>query len=395
MPILRRSSSVWDYVLFNESAQQGESSLGKTNKTDIFVISGNDKHLHDVCQALMSFYVVHPFHDGGKLSEALEAFHPTAIVIDEELGALGGIRFLQVLRQTPSWNLIPVVFTAKKGHMEQIQMSSSLSLVRTLVKPYRFSALLKAISDQVNAHVEAQWHLMEPTQKAALENTLSSFNSVADLIADGKPLPYQDIQSSCEPLVTAVQSGNFKDLLQGVRGHDNYSYVHSLRVATFLSLFGNHLGVKGDDMSILATGGVLHDVGKMMIPHQVLNKPGRLDDDELVVMRSHVTETIDFLENTPGLPRGVTIIAGQHHEKIDGTGYPYGLKGKELNELARMAAIIDVFSALTDRRCYKDPMSPVKAMEIMEGMGSGHLDQHFLLAFKELLLDATSESNIH
>lgn len=382
-------------MLFNEAALQGESSLGKTNKTDIFVISGNDKHLHDVSQALMSFYVVHPFNDAGKLSEALELFHPTAIVIDEELGASGGLKFLQNFRKIPRWNLIPVVFTAKKGHMEQIQVSSSSSLVRTLVKPYRFSALLKAISDQVNAHVEAQWHLMEPTQKAALENTLSSFNSVADLIADGKPLPYQDIQSSCEPLVTAVQSGNFKDLLQGVRGHDNYSYVHSLRVATFLSLFGNHLGVKGDDMSILATGGVLHDVGKMMIPHQVLNKPGRLDDDELVVMRSHVTETIDFLDNTPGLPRGVTIIAGQHHEKIDGTGYPYGLKGKELNELARMAAIIDVFSALTDRRCYKDPMSPVKAMEIMEDMGSGHLDQHFLLAFKELLLDATSESNIH
>lgn len=372
-----------------------DQEVKTANKTDIFVISGHAKHLHDISKALMSFYIVHAFNDVGHLSEALSAFHPTAIIVDEDVPPVGGLTIVQQLRRTPSLSLIPVVFTAKKTSLEEIAMSQAMALVRTLVKPYRFSALLKAISDQVNAHVEAQWEMMETTQKAALENTLSSFNSVADLIAEGKELPYNEIQQSCEPLVTAVQSGNFKDLLQGVKGHDNYSYVHSLRVATFLSLFGDHLGIKGNDMSILATGGVLHDVGKMMIPHQVLNKPGRLDDDELVVMRSHVTETIDFLNNTPGLPRGVTIIAGQHHEKLDGTGYPYGLKGKELNELARMAAIIDVFSALTDRRCYKDPMSPVKAMDIMEDMGPGHLDQHFLLAFKELLLDATSETDMH
>lgn len=365
------------------------------NKTDVFVLSGNDKHLRDVCKALISFYVVHAFITPAEVTEALSAFHPTAIIIDEDFPARGGLAFLQSLRRSPSLSLIPVVFIAKNGVREQVQAAKSMNCVRTLVKPYRFSALLAAISDQVNAHVEATWEMMEPVQKTALENTLSSFNSIADLIAEGEPLPYSEIQNSCEPLVTAVQSGNFKELLQGVKGHDNYSYVHSLRVATFLSLFGDHLGIKGSDMSTLATGGVLHDVGKMMIPHQVLNKPGRLDDDELVVMRSHVTQTIDFLDHTKGLPRGVVIIASQHHEKLDGTGYPHGLKGKELNELARMACIIDIFSALTDRRVYKEAMSPVKAMEIMDGMGSNHLDMHFLHAFKEMLLDATSESAMH
>jgi HD-GYP domain-containing protein (c-di-GMP phosphodiesterase class II) len=374
---------------------QNASSLPITNKTDIFVLSGNDKHLHDVSQALISFYIVHPFNNPAEVLEALSAFHPTAIIIDDVFGSKGGLAFLQAMRRAPSLSLIPVIFTAKAGASDEIQTAKVMSSVRTLIKPYRFSALLSAISDQVNAHVEATWELLKPVQKEALVNTLSSFNSIADLIAEGEPLPYNDIQSSCEPLVTAVQSGDYKQLLQGVKGHDNYSYVHSLRVATFLSLFGNHLGIKGNDMSILATGGVLHDVGKMMIPHQVLNKPGRLEPDELVVMRSHVTETIDFLENTPGLPRGVTIIASQHHEKLDGTGYPYGLKGKELNELARMACIIDIFSALTDRRVYKEAMTPVEAMAIMDNMGSNHLDMHFLHAFKEMLLDATSESDMH
>jgi HD-GYP domain-containing protein (c-di-GMP phosphodiesterase class II) len=376
-------------------SQSKGAAIAQSNKSDIFVISGNSKHLHDVCEALKSFYIVHPFHDIHAVQEALRTFHPTAIIVDEYVQPGGGLRFIQSLRTTRSLSLIPIVFTARKGALEQIKASKSMAVVRTLVKPYLFSAMLKAISDQVNAHVESQWETLQPVQQAALENTLSSFNSVADLIAEGKPLPYNDIQDSCDPLVNAIQSGSYKELLAGVKGHDNYSYVHSLRVATFLTLFGDFLGIKGDDIKILATGGVLHDVGKMMIPHQVLNKPGKLNEDELVVMRSHVTQTISFLEHTRGIPRGVAIIAGQHHEKIDGTGYPYGLKGRELNELARMACIIDVFSALTDRRCYKDPMTPVEAMKIMEGMGDGHLDRHFLNSFKELLLDAASEGELH
>lgn len=378
------------------NAKLAEPIVEISDRSNIFVLSGHERHLTEVCTALQSFYVVNAFDHPEMALEALNAFHPTAIVLDEQFATTGGLRFLQDLRANALTRLIPVVFTSKRGDHQQREAARRLPLVQVLEKPYRYSALIKSISDQVNAHVEAQWQFMPDSQRLALETTLSSFNSIADLIADGEALPYSDMQKSCESLVSAVQEGSYKELLKGVRGHDNYTYVHSLRVATFLSLFGDHLGVKGNDMNILATGGVLHDVGKMVIPHQVLNKPGRLNDDELVVMRSHVTESISFLENTHGIPRGVAIIAAQHHEKVDGSGYPYGLKGGELNELARMAAIIDVFSALTDRRSYKEPMSPVDAIDIMENkMGPGHLDQHFLTSFKELLLDATSESEMY
>jgi HD-GYP domain-containing protein (c-di-GMP phosphodiesterase class II) len=85
------------------------------------------------------------------------------------------------------------------------------------------------------------------------------------------------------------------------------------------------------------------------------------------------------------------IIAGQHHEKIDGTGYPLGLAGSDLNQLARMATIIDIFSALTDRRVYKPPMEAEKALSIMNKM-EGHVDMGFLAVFKEMLLDSVRES---
>ena len=178
--------------------------------------------------------------------------------------------------------------------------------------------------------------------------------------------------------------------MDNVKGHDNYSYVHSLRVATLLSLFGHTIGLKGDDLSLLATGGLVHDIGKATIPQEVLNKPGRLNDAELEVMRSHVPRAIDYLSLCETLPKGVVTIAAQHHEKINGEGYPMGLRNGELNELARMASIVDIFSALTDRRVYKEPMAPEAALALMTDRMAGEIDLALLALFKGMLLDAVA-----
>ena len=141
---------------------------------------------------------------------------------------------------------------------------------------------------------------------------------------------------------------------------------------------------------MLASGGLLHDAGKISIPHENLNKPGRLDEAEFTIMKSHVTETVKFLHVSPEIPKAVITIAEQHHEKLNGGGYPKGLKGKQLNELARMASIVDIFSALTDRRVYKPPMAPEEAFGLMSNQMVGHLDQGLLGQFREMLLAATS-----
>lgn len=219
----------------------------------------------------------------------------------------------------------------KATSKEMVAEAKSYGGIIVLEKPYRKSTLVNALSDGVNKSVEAEWEQFDPVQKAALKNSLSSFNSIADLIHAGEPIPYDDVRDSCAPLTEAVQSGNYKDILAGVSNHDNYTYVHSLRVATFLSLFGNTLGIGGDDLKTLATGGLLHDAGKMFIPHNVLNKAGKLTDEEFAVMKSHVCCTVDFLEKTPDIPNAVLVIAGQHHEKLDGSGYPHGIKGLKLN----------------------------------------------------------------
>ncbi len=364
--------------------------LETSGRNHLFAVSDSDQYLTQIEQAAHSFYRTKTFNDPDELLDLLHKQVPSALVIDAKLQGMSGIDMISKVRSFLSSDQLPIVYTIQGDRIDQLGTARGVPGVKALEKPYRRTELLHAISSQVNSAIEAEWDNIEPVQQAALKNTLESFNSIADLISEGNPVAYENVTANCEPLIKAVQDQNYKEMLKGVQGHDNYSYVHSMRVATLLSLFGAAIGIKGEDHMTLTAGGLLHDVGKMVIPHEVLNKAGKLDEGEFVVMKSHVTHTLDFLEKTKTLPNGVMIIAGQHHEKLDGSGYPFGLKGTELNQLGRMASIIDVFSALTDRRVYKPPMPPEKAFSIMGSM-EGHLDQTLMLVFKEMLLDSVGD----
>jgi putative nucleotidyltransferase with HDIG domain len=358
-------------------------------KSLVYVVGGTLSQRQEIAQNLKSFYAFELFDSESRVLANLSSTLPTAIIIDEILPPKGGVSLIAKLRKITTTKFILIVLTTQIEHTEIIAETMSYDSVFLVERPFARSTFIAALSSGINAEIETKWEDIESTQKAALKNTLNSFNSFADLIQKNQPIPYGEVRDSCAPLVEAVQNNNFKDILSDVSKHDNYTYVHSLRVATFLTLFGNVLGIKGDDLMTLSTGGLLHDVGKMHIPYEVLNKPGKLTDEEFVIMKSHVNCTVDFLEETSELPRGVLIVAGQHHEKLDGTGYPYGIEGKKLNELARMATIIDIFSAITDRRVYKDPVPPEQALKIMINMND-QLDQPLLSVFREMLLDATT-----
>ena len=367
------------------STRQRTAKTG--NRSGLYAVSENAEYLAQLEHATRSFYQTKSFCSPDEALGEISRSSPCTLIVDSALGGMTGTELVNRVREAEGGAELPIVFTALSSEREMARELESFSGVKTLEKPYRKTELLGVISGQVNSAVEASWENIEPVQKSALKQTLESFNSLADLISEGSPVEYSDVSGNCEPLLEAVKNQNFKDILKGIQGHDNYSYVHSMRVATLLSLFGDAIGIKGDEHMTLTAGGLLHDVGKMVIPHEVLNKAGKLDESEFAVMKSHVTHTLDYLGKTETLPKGVMIIAGQHHEKIDGSGYPLGLAGSDLNQLARMATIIDIFSALTDRRVYKPPMEPEKALSIMNDM-KGHIDMGFLAIFKEMLLDS-------
>jgi HD-GYP domain-containing protein (c-di-GMP phosphodiesterase class II) len=374
----------------------GSRLAGRADKHFVAIVDASATHRSQIAAALLSFYKVTDYQDAAHALAAFQSVLPALVLVGESVPPGSGYDFVRRLRDEPDLIDVPVVMVVGKD-----DPSNRIAVVRCgandhLVKPYRRSALIRTISNLLNRDVERRWDALPPLQHDALKGTVEVFNSISDVIDKGEPIAYQTVSDACSPLVEAVNKSDFKGILLGVRDHDNYSYAHSMRVATLLSLFGFTIRLPPGEQVILASGGLLHDVGKMSIPHEVLNKPGRLTPEEFGVMKGHVTASADYLRCCPDIPKGIITIAEQHHEKLDGTGYPHGLAGSQLNELARMASIVDVFSALTDRRVYRPPMDAEKALGIMVDEMGRHLDQGLLALFRQMLLDAAVDvSSVH
>ncbi|NCS64826.1 MAG: phosphodiesterase [Hydrogenophilales bacterium CG03_land_8_20_14_0_80_62_28] len=187
-----------------------------------------------------------------------------------------------------------------------------------------------------------------------------------DIIGDirlGKQIELEKI----EPLVENMVDSIFRNpdaLLPLVRlkDHDQYTFQHSVSVCALLIAFARSLEMDRPTIKEMAIGGLLHDVGKARVPDEILNKPAKLTDAEFTKMKSHVVQSIVILQNTPGISQIALDVAGQHHERHDGTGYPNKLQGDQISFYGQMGAIVDVYDALTSERVYKKGMPPTDAL---------------------------------
>ncbi len=159
--------------------------------------------------------------------------------------------------------------------------------------------------------------------------------------------------------------------------------THNYRVAWIAATLGEAVGLHGSRMQELIAGSFLHDVGKIGIPDAILLKPGRLDEDEMQVMRTHVGLGEDIVAGAGWLAGGQAVVAG-HHEKWDGTGYPRGLAGEDIPLVARIFALADVFDALCARRPYKEPLTLAQAMQALHDESGRHFDPHLVKVFEGL-----------
>jgi putative nucleotidyltransferase with HDIG domain len=166
-----------------------------------------------------------------------------------------------------------------------------------------------------------------------------------------------------------------------IKQADNYTFQHSVSVCALLVSFTNALGMDPATVHEAGLGGLLHDTGKMKVPTEILNKPGRLTDEEFAIMRTHASLSRKLLEDSPGISPEVIQIAGEHHERMGGGGYPDGLSGEGISRLGRMAAIVDCYDAITSNRCYHKGMEPSEALGKLLEWGGSHLDGELVQRF--------------
>lgn len=170
-----------------------------------------------------------------------------------------------------------------------------------------------------------------------------------------------------------------------VREQHNYTVEHSLNVCVLAIAFGRYLGMSEQELNKLGLCGMLHDVGKMKIPTEILDNPRRLEKEEWRAMQKHTTFGRDLLLSTPNIYNGAIDVAYAHHEKIDGTGYPRGLKGSAISTYARIVAIVDAYDAMTADRCYARALSSTDALKILFEERDRHFDSHLVDHFMRMI----------
>jgi len=174
--------------------------------------------------------------------------------------------------------------------------------------------------------------------------------------------------------------------LMATTSFDYYTYTHSVNVSVFGIALANQLGYYSrEEINAFGSGLIVHDIGKSLINQKILNKPGPLSEEEWVLMRKHPENGLDLLQESGQLNEVMRIVVVGHHEKIDGSGYPRGLKGKAIHQFARIASLADIFDALTTKRSYKLAEPSFPALQIMRDAMADELDQDLFREFVQLL----------
>mgnify|MGYP000283008810 CR=1 FL=1 len=199
----------------------------------------------------------------------------------------------------------------------------------------------------------------------------------------GKPLDLSPVEKITDETITEIfKNPDALACVINIRNTDEYLLEHSVSVSVLMTIFARFLKIEKSIVQQLSIGAFLHDVGKIMVPEAILNKPGKLTEDEFVTMKTHVNHSIDIIENTPGISALSLEVAALHHEKLDGNGYPFNVAGKDISTYGRMISICDIFDALTANRCYKNGYSHIKAFNILRNLAeSNHLDQRLVNLF--------------
>jgi HD-GYP domain-containing protein (c-di-GMP phosphodiesterase class II) len=212
---------------------------------------------------------------------------------------------------------------------------------------------------------------------------------VRSIMRDAR-LGHQVQVEQMEPVVEKITASILRNSgamlsLTRIKNKDDYTFQHSVGVCALLVAFSRGMGLDDETIRQAGIGGMVHDVGKMQTPDKVLNKPGKLTDEEFAVMRHHVVASREILEITPNISQTALQVAAQHHERYDGSGYPNRLQGDAISRMGQMAAIADVYDAITSDRVYHKGMAPTDALRKMFEWSKFHFNPELVQAFTRVI----------
>lgn len=201
------------------------------------------------------------------------------------------------------------------------------------------------------------------------------------------------IDESWKMIDTSHNSYNMMEMIYSLHNYSDATYMHCMNVGMIAVLIGKWLGWKEDDLKLLNACGMFHDIGKLAISKEILDKPGRLTDAEYEEIKKHTIKGYEMLKGM-GLDQRIINAAIMHHERCDGSGYPLKLTGNKIDRFSKIIAIADVYEAMTANRVYRGPMCPFDVIAQFENEGFGLYETKYLFVFLQNIVDTYLHSRV-
>jgi putative nucleotidyltransferase with HDIG domain len=311
----------------------------------------------------------------------------SGIVVDINLRSAESVQRVRNKLRGPAYRGMPRLFVLADALHHGSMQAWALGATDTISRPFDAQGILQRIQaafpDSHGYDETDRGKALNRGVAAAHEVMVKIFNK----LPAGVPLKFSDIVEAENKILKAMKHASLRQWLTAVGCHHKDSYRHSLFVTGFAVAFAQHMGMREDDQRRLTRAALLHDVGKAFVPVAILDKPGKLTEEEMEEVRKHPRLGYDALAAQGGFPPEMLDVVLHHHEFLDGSGYPDGLRGDRISDIVRLTTIVDIYSALVEARAYRVPFTHAKAFAIMEQM-KDKLDPHLLQAFRPVTLGA-------
>ena len=226
--------------------------------------------------------------------------------------------------------------------------------------------------------------------------TTEEFEKKLNGIASGEiELDTKSLMNTVTELITPdMSSSSILNMLHNMRKYDDFTYMHCINVSLLNQILGKWLGLNDHDLEILTLGGLLHDIGKVTIPDEIIRKPAKLTPVEYNIIKTHTVQGYKILQKH-NIDEGIKDIALMHHERCDGSGYPLNLTSDKISPFAKITAITDVYDAMTAARVYRGPLCPFKVIGIFEVEGYQKYESKYILTFLEHIAESYMNNRVH
>lgn len=325
----------------------------RDKKATILVVDDIADNIDVISNVLSDQYDIKAANQGPLALKILERFDIDLILLDIMMPNMDGYEVCQRIKDNPRLRKVPIIFLTAMDSHEDEQRGFDLGAVDFISKPFSAAILKARVASQLklaNYAKELEQQVHERTQDLAL--------------------------SRLEVVERLALAAEFRD---------NETGNHVIRVGEYCRLMASHIGLTKDECDLIAIAAPLHDIGKIAISDNILLKPGRLTDDEFAIMQGHAEAGAKILEGSQSeLLNAARIIALSHHEKWDGTGYPGGLKGKEIPLYGRIVALCDVYDALSSVRPYKEAWSQDKVEAYIRELSGKQFDPELVEHFRQI-----------